>query len=100
MQGATRCGMDKHRDGDAGINERRRFEPWNDLMTVGDPFAEGAMKSIEDLIYTLEVIRDAVWEKDKDKGFEAVTVFLMQFMPVISIAFCARILGRRRYCSR
>jgi hypothetical protein len=40
------------------------------------------MKSIEDLIYTLEVIRDAVWAKDKDKGFEAVTVFLMQFMTV------------------
>lgn len=40
------------------------------------------MNPIEDLIYTLEVVRDAVWAKDKDKGFEAVTIFLMQFMNV------------------
>jgi hypothetical protein len=35
---------------------------------------------IDDLISTLEVVRDAVWAKDKDKGFEAITVFLLQFL--------------------
>ena len=37
---------------------------------------------IDDLITTLELVRDAVWSKDKDKGFEAVTIFLLQFMDV------------------
>jgi len=37
---------------------------------------------IDDLITTLEIVRDAVWSKDKDKGFEAVTIFLLQFMDV------------------
>lgn len=40
------------------------------------------MSSIDDLIETAEILRDAVLAKDKDKGFEAVTVFLMQFMGV------------------
>jgi hypothetical protein len=38
------------------------------------------VSSIDDLIETAEILRDAVLAKDKDKGFEAVTVFLMQFM--------------------
>jgi len=38
------------------------------------------MESINNLIETLEVVRDAVWAKDKDKGFESVTILLMQFM--------------------
>ena len=33
------------------------------------------MSSIDDLIETAEILRDAVLAKDKDKGFEAVTVF-------------------------
>jgi len=37
---------------------------------------------IDDLISTLEVVRDAVWAKDKEKGFEAITIFLMQFLEV------------------
>jgi len=37
---------------------------------------------IDDLISTLEVVRDAVWAKDKEKAFEAVTIFLLQFMDV------------------
>jgi len=37
---------------------------------------------IDDLIATLEIVRDAVWAKDKDTGFEAVTIFLLQFMDV------------------
>ena len=40
------------------------------------------MSSIDDLIETAEILRDAVLAKDKDKGFESVTVFLMQFMGV------------------
>lgn len=44
------------------------------------------MESIDDLIYSLEVVRDAVWAKDKHKGFEAVTVFLLQFMDVFGHA--------------
>ena len=35
---------------------------------------------IDDLISTLEIVRDAVWAKNRDKGLEAITVFLMQFM--------------------
>lgn len=38
------------------------------------------MSSIDKLIETLEILRDAVWAKNKDKGFDAVTIFLMQFM--------------------
>ena len=37
---------------------------------------------IDNLISTLEVVRDAVWAKDKEKGFEAITIFLMQFLEV------------------
>ena len=44
------------------------------------------MEPVDDLIYTLEVVRDAVWAKDKHKGFEAVTVFLLQFMDVFGHA--------------
>jgi len=35
---------------------------------------------IDNLIETAKILRDAVLAKDKDKGFEAVTIFLMQFM--------------------
>ena len=38
------------------------------------------MSSIDDLIETAEILRDAVVAKDEDKAFEAVTIFLMQFM--------------------
>ena len=38
------------------------------------------MSPIDSLIKTAEILRDAVLAKDKDKGFEAVTIFLMQFM--------------------
>jgi len=38
------------------------------------------VSSIDNLIETAEILRDAVLAKDKDKGFEAVTIFLMQFM--------------------
>jgi len=38
------------------------------------------VSSIDNLIETAEILRDAVLAKDKDKGFEVVTVFLMQFM--------------------
>ena len=38
------------------------------------------MSSIDNLIETAEILRNAVLAKDKDKGFEAVTVFLMQYM--------------------
>jgi hypothetical protein len=37
---------------------------------------------IDELIATLEIVRDAVRAKDKDKGFEAVAIFLLQFMDV------------------
>lgn len=37
------------------------------------------MKAIDDLVYTLEVVYDAVLARNKDKGFEAVTIFLLQF---------------------
>ncbi|MGA7796729.1 MAG: hypothetical protein WCA19_27180 [Candidatus Acidiferrales bacterium] len=37
---------------------------------------------IDDLISTLEVVRDAVWARDKEKAFESVTIFLLQFMDV------------------
>ena len=35
---------------------------------------------IHDLVVTLEIVRDALFTEDKDKGFEAITVFLLQFM--------------------
>ena len=38
------------------------------------------MSPIDNLIETAKILRDAVLAKDKDKGFEAVTIFLMQFM--------------------
>lgn len=34
---------------------------------------------LNDLIYAMEVLRDAVSAKDRDKAHEAVTVFLMEF---------------------
>jgi hypothetical protein len=37
-------------------------------------------RMIDELIATLEIVRDAVRAKDKDKGFEAVTIFLLQLM--------------------
>jgi hypothetical protein len=40
------------------------------------------MQALNELVTTLEVVRDAVTDKDRDKGFEAVTVFLMQFQGV------------------
>lgn len=36
--------------------------------------------TIDNLIKTLEILRDALWAKNKDGGSEAVTVLLMQFM--------------------
>jgi len=44
------------------------------------------MEPVDDLIHTLEVVRDAVWAKDGHKGFEAVTVFLLQFMDLFGHA--------------
>jgi len=38
------------------------------------------VSSIDNLIETAKILRDAVLAKDKDKGFEAITIFLMQFM--------------------
>jgi hypothetical protein len=38
------------------------------------------MSPIDNLIETAKILRDAVLAKDKDKGFEAITIFLMQFM--------------------
>lgn len=38
------------------------------------------MSPIDNLIESAIILRDAVLANDKDKGFEAVTVFLMQFM--------------------
>ena len=35
---------------------------------------------LHDLVVTLEIVRDALFTEDKDKGFEAITVFLLQFM--------------------
>ncbi len=35
---------------------------------------------IHDLVVTLEIVRDALFASDKDKAFEAITVFLLQFM--------------------
>ncbi len=40
------------------------------------------MQSLHELVETLEVMRDAVTDEDREKGFEAVTVFLMQFQDV------------------
>ncbi len=40
------------------------------------------MQQIENLIETLEILRDAVQTKDSEKSFEAVTIVLMQFMDV------------------
>lgn len=40
------------------------------------------MQSIKELVATLEVVRDAVTDKDREKGFEVVTVLLMQFQRV------------------
>jgi len=38
------------------------------------------MESIDNLIDTLELVRNSIAAKDKDMGFEAVTIFLTQFM--------------------
>ena len=38
------------------------------------------MKEIDDLIETLEIMRDAILARDRDKAFEAVTVCLVQFI--------------------
>lgn len=38
------------------------------------------MDEIDHLIETLEILRDAISAKDSEKGFEAVTILLMQFM--------------------
>lgn len=38
------------------------------------------MQEIDELIDTCEILRDAVLAKEKEKGFEVVTVFLLQFM--------------------
>ena len=40
------------------------------------------MKDIDELIATLEVVRDAVWQRNKEKAFEAITIFLLQFTEV------------------
>jgi hypothetical protein len=38
------------------------------------------MQEIDELIDTCEILRDAVWAKDKEEGFEAVTVLPMKGM--------------------
>ena len=40
------------------------------------------MKEIDELVATLEIVCDAVNEKNSEKGFEVVTVFLVQYMDV------------------
>lgn len=40
------------------------------------------MQALNELVATLEVVRDAVTDKDREKGVKAVTVFLMQFRGV------------------
>ena len=40
------------------------------------------MQSIASLIETLEILRDAVYGRDQEKAFEAVTIFLLQFTHV------------------
>jgi len=37
------------------------------------------VNALDELIYAMEVVRDAISEKDTDKAHEAVTVFLMEF---------------------
>ena len=41
------------------------------------------MQELENIIETLEILRDAVWAEDSEKSFEAVTICLMQFMVAI-----------------
>lgn len=40
------------------------------------------MHELDELVGTLEVIRDAVDAKNKEKAFEAATIFLLQFIDV------------------
>lgn len=37
------------------------------------------MNPLDQLIYAMEAVRDAIWAKDTDKAHEAATVFLMEF---------------------
>jgi|ERR1700730_2262897 hypothetical protein len=40
------------------------------------------MREFDDAIAALELVRDAVWSKNKERGFESVTVFLVCFKNV------------------
>jgi len=37
------------------------------------------MKEFEELIEALEVVKGAIEDRDEEKGFEAITVFLLMF---------------------
>ena len=38
------------------------------------------MREIDELITRLEIVRDAVWAKNNEQAFEAVTEFLLSFL--------------------
>jgi hypothetical protein len=40
------------------------------------------MREFDELITQLEKVRDAVWEKNKERGFETVTEFILCFADV------------------
>lgn len=60
------------RDADAKSGQAER-------MSISEE-KESVQRSMKILIQTLEILGDAVARKDQEKAFEAVTIFLMQFM--------------------
>lgn len=52
------------------LGDPNRWTPRSTMSNTAD-----LIEKFDDLLFALETCRDAVWSKDKEKGFEAATIF-------------------------